>query len=611
MTSSLSSNLSSRSEPRWFGYQRTGQSGSGSRNAVLRWFLAILLSAPLLGSQTQSQRSPRAVVIEGATLIDGTGRDPLLNAVVVVVGNKIANVGARGTVQVPSGAEIVPAAGKFIIPGLIESHTHYPEWGGELFLAHGVTSVTDVGNSAEWIAAMKGVFRKGRVKMPRLFSTGNFLGAPASVSRGIRGEGSTITYILHASDAEEARRAARRILNLGMDGLKLWQNLSPEQIRALAEEARQANVPVMGHAYNGEEAAEQGYNRIEHTHGLHNAAINDPAKRLLFEQGKAFSPSLMQPEYFDPLIRLWVRKNVYYDPLLIFEYKAITKRSQEFEREVRALLENPNLRYVSADRRLAMVETYRAARETGLGTFEGPVDRLPPSKLPEYQEGYRKDQDFVLRFVKAGGKLCAGTDAAGAALVPGLSLHQELQMFVDAGLSPLQALLSATRNPAEFLRKLDQLGTVEAGKLADLVILTDDPLQNIANTKKISQVMLDGKFVDTAYHPDYRVPFDRPLPYGSVGIFPVPTLANLSPRWGLPGKEAPLGVEGRGFNYASEILFEDQPLPTKFLSPTELSATVPGTRVRKEGTYFIKVRNPRPGGGVSEPYGFVVFQKGD
>ncbi len=455
----------------------------------------LCVAASVCGSRllpAQPQNNPRALVIEGATLIDGTGKPPVPNATIIVLGNKIVNVGAAATVQYPSDAEIVNAHGKYVIPGLIESHTHYPEWGGELFLAYGVTSVTDLGNSTEWIAALKQAFRNGKVRTPRIFSTGEFLAAPRSVSRGIRGEGGALTYMTYVADPEEARLAARRIIGMGMDGLKLWQNLAPEQIRAILEEARRANVWVTGHAFNGEEAAELGYQRIEHTHALHNPTIKDANRRMLFEQGKAFSPSLMQPELFEPIIQLWVSKNVHYDPLLVFEYKAITRRSAEFRREAEALLTNPNLKYVPDDRRLAAVETYSAARETGLGVFEGPVDRLPASKQAEYQEGYKKDQEFIRQFVKAGGKLDAGTDTAGSALIPGLSLHQELQMFVDAGLSPMQALLAATRNPADFLNQSNQLGTLEVGKLADLVILNADPLQEIANAKKISRVMLDG-----------------------------------------------------------------------------------------------------------------------
>lgn len=580
-------------------------SGSLLKRAVFSLIVSVCGTVLL---PAQSQNNPRAIVIEGATLIDGTGSTPVPNATIVVLRNKIIAVGKAGTVKYPTGAEIINVNGQYIIPGLIDSHTHYPEWGGELFLAYGVTSVTDLGNSTEWIAALKQAFRSGNVRTPRIFSTGEFLAAPRSVSRGIRGEGGALTYMTYVADPDEARLAARRIISMGMDGLKLWQNLSPDQIRAIVEEARRGNVWVTGHAFNGKEAAELGYQRIEHTHALHNPAIKNATLRALFESGKAFSPSLMQPELFEPIIQTWMSKNVHYDPLLIFEYKAVTKRSAEFRAQAETLLNNPSLKYVPDDRRLAAVETYRTARETGLGVFEGPVDLLPASKQREYQEGYKKDQEFIRQFVKAGGKLDAGTDTAGSALIPGLSLHQELQMFVDAGLSPMQALLTATRNPADFLKQSNQLGTLEVGKLADLVILDADPLQDIANTKRISRVMLDGKFADISFHPDYTVPFGRPLPYGVVGIFPPPSLANISPRWSFPGKEAQIEVDGTGFTYASEVLVGDRPVPTKFVSPTRLSATIPDSRVQGEATYYVTVRNPKPGGGVSSPYGFVVFQ---
>ena len=572
--------------------------------------LPLLLCCWALASPAQQPETTRqSIVIEGATLIDGNGGAPVPESVVVIVGNRIQAVGTRGAVRYPQGAQEINAEGKFIIPGLIESHAHYPTWAGELFLAYGVTSVTDVGSSTEWAMAMKQVFERGEVKMPRLFPTGEFLTAPMSVSRGYRGTGSNGPYRTPVADVQEARLAARRLIGQGMDGIKVWQNLLPEQLRAIIEEAHQANIPVLGHVFDAEEVAELGLDRMEHTHGLLNAGIKNPENRRLLEKGLVFSGALLEEDRMDLLAELMARKNVFFDPLLLFDFKAVTKRSLDFQREARALLENPKLRYIPSDARLAMVDMYRTVRETGLGVFGGPIDRVSPEKLAEYEEGYRKNQDFVRRFVKAGGKLTAGTDTQ--ALPPGLSLHQELQMFVDAGLSPLEALTTATRNPAESLRKLDQLGTVEAGKLADLIILNANPLDDIQNTKQIDRVMLNGKFVDTDFHPDYGAPFARPIPYegGGHGFFMVPALRSISPRWSRAGQQVVLEAEGRDFSYASEILFEEQPLQTTFLNPARLRATVPAALLPTEGTFFVTVRNPRPGGGVSKPYGFIVLNQ--
>jgi hypothetical protein len=184
-------------------------------------------------------------------------------------------------------------------------------------------------------------------------------------------------------------------------------------------------------------------------------------------------------------------------------------------------------------------------------------------------------------------------------------------MFVEAGLSPMEAIQSATQNPATFLGKADQLGTIEEKKLADLVILNADPLANIENTRNISKVMLNGKFVDIKFHGDYHLPFARPRRYegGGQGFFATPVLTNVSPRWTVPGRDVSVVAQGKDFTYASEILFSDHALPTKFMNATSVSAVVPANLVSDEKTYFVKVRNPKPGGGESEAYGFVVLNK--
>ena len=579
------------------------------RLVALNFLLIVCLPMNLPGAPAQRQPVARPIVIEGATLIDGTGKPPIPRAVIIINGDRIATVGTEGSVRYPQGAEVIRAQGQYVIPGLFESHTHYPEWAGELFLAYGITSVTDLGNSTEWIAALKKLFAKGDVKMPRIFSTGEFLGAPPNVSRGLRGDGSENPYMTYVADVDQARSAARHVIDMGMDALKLWQNLSPDQIRAIVSEAQTAHLPVTGHAFNAEEAAELGYNRIEHTHGLHNAAILDPEKRRAYAEGRAFSASLLETKYFDHIIQTLVSRGVYYDPLLVYEYKALSKHSKEFYEEARALMSNPALRYIPAPDRQAMVEMYTTVRETGLGVFMGPISKAPPERLAEYQQGYRKDQEFVRRFAQAGGKLCAGTDSPG--LIPGLSVHQEMEMLAEAGVPPMEVLLSATRYPAEFLRKSDQLGTVEPGKLADMVILDANPLEDISNTQKIRYVLLGGKLVDTRFHPNYHLPFARPRPYqgGGQGFFSVPTLTNLAPRGSTPGKAVELTVQGAGFTYASEIWIEGHPLPTKFSGPSRLQSTIPADLLKVEKTYFVTVRNPSPGGGESTAYGFVVVQK--
>ena len=138
---------------------------------------AILL-AVLLGSLVYGQAQSLPLVIEGGTLIDGTGAPPLSDAVILIEGRRISDVGRKGQVVYPSGARIIDARGKFILPGLINGHVHYKHWSGELYLAHGVTTVVDLGNVTEWILAQKEGIAKGKIRGPRILASGNAIHGP-------------------------------------------------------------------------------------------------------------------------------------------------------------------------------------------------------------------------------------------------------------------------------------------------------------------------------------------------------------------------------------------------------------------------------------------------
>ena len=164
------------------------------------------------------------------------------------------------------------------------------------------------------------------------------------------------------------------------------------------------------------------------------------------------------------------------------------------------LLQAPGLAYVPESRRLKILGTYRE------------FDELDPAEWELRHKGYLNMLRFIKMFVDAGGKVMSGTDTGGWA-IPGIGLHHELEILVEeAGLTPMQAIVAATRNPAEGFRVLDQVGTIEAGKLADLVVVNADPLQSIGNLQQIEWVIKDGNLIDRTYHAWFR----NPLPRGTV-----------------------------------------------------------------------------------------------
>jgi len=190
---------------------------------------------------------------------------------------------------------------------------------------------------------------------------------------------------------------------------------------------------------------------------------------------------------------------------------------------------------------------------------------------------------------------------------------------VEAGLSPLQALMAATKHNAEFLRQQASVGTVEEGKLADLLIVREDPLQNIRNTQKIETVIKDGQVIDARYHADFRNPIPSPPPPWGYIANPQPTLKSLSPMIATEGeKEVTLTIEGENFLAASQVEFNKKKVPATPVSAsqvpgtaylpyyTQLRATIPAHLVAQAGTFPVTVTNPQPEGGTSHAGYFIV-----
>jgi hypothetical protein len=241
---------------------------------------------------------------------------------------------------------------------------------------------------------------------------------------------------------------------------------------------------------------------------------------------------------------------------------------------------------------------------------EFPVkELLPPSVVDEYQRGYDNAKEFVRRFARAGGKLFIGTDLGGTAFVPGLIVHREMQVWVEeVGLSPMQAILAATRDSAALMRQDKLLGTIEAGKIADLLIVDGDPLANIRNTQKISTVIKDGRVIDRALRKDYFAPFRE---VGSEGAhntsFAVPGIIGLQPRVVVEGAaETTVVLEGTGFHMTSRVYVDNHLVPSRMVDGEHLEVRIPPHLLTHGGSRAVTVVNGLPGGGQSKPYGLVV-----
>jgi hypothetical protein len=549
----------------------------------------------LLVAASAAELQAQSLLISGGTLIDGTGRPPVENAQILVRDGVIAEVTTSRPAA--SGAEVVDARGTFILPGLIDSHVHYRDWKGELLLAHGVTTVYDLGNPHYWQAALKHGFNSGRMRGPRYFFCGE-MGlsgdeaeqGPTVIRRGLD--------IIRTPD--EAAAIVERLKRADVDCIKLNENFEGDLFSAIARAAQGAGLRVISHSWNVSDSVRWGIGGVEHMEGIAlatatSARAKEAIGRMHLEAGHKNTAlyQWMEPAEFDRVVRELVERRVFVNPTLAFEWKALTPRSRAHEQEDERLFRMPALAYVPLDDRLVILGQYHWA------------DGRPAEETRQFRDGYRKVQQFLARFVQAGGKVYAGTDSS-AATTPGLSLHHEMELLVDAGLTPIQAIMTATSNAAELLGLERRIGTVERGKVADLVLVDANPLQDIANTKRISKVIKDGRVVDTTYHADYRIPIRRPGPESKHLYNPVPVVRDILPPVAVEGTPVTLRIVGRGFTRGSVVKVDGRASDTRWISSTELEATLTPQQTARAGTFLIAVETPAPGGGSSDPVEFIV-----
>ncbi len=564
--------------------------------------LAVAAVIPARAAQendSTAEVEARRVLIRGGTLIDGTGSAGAQNANILIEGNRIRRIwtGDLAAGDMPAGTVVIDAGGKFVIPGLIDSHVHYRGYMGELFLAHGVTAVYDLGDPLAWLTAVKKGLNEGMIRGPRFY----FCGSANFVEDGTGETGPAIRkrQVSILRRPEDAPQAVA-LLKEKSDCIKLSEFIPGEVFTSLAREARTVGISVISHSLDAFESANLGINGMEHMTGVALATIRSPeglaaVEGMNIEAGHKNSLLYrwMEPAVFDELITHLVQRNVFINPTLHFEWKALTEHAGAHELEDARLLNRPDLQYVPLSERLVFLGQYHWADS------ETPADR------GEFLNGYRKVQDFLGRFVAAGGKIYSGTDTA-AALTPGLSLHHEMELLVDAGLTPMQAIQSSTLWAAEILGLEDSLGTLEPEKFADLVILGGDPLQNIQNTKMVETVIRGGEIMDTAFHSDYRFPFLRYGPETKHLYNPVPALSDIQPPVTSAGGAVTLRILGQRFVPSSVVRIGELRVPTEWISPTELRATVGSDLTSAVGTFLISVETPLPGGGQTEALEFYV-----
>ncbi len=460
-----------------------------------RWIVALAaMLLPLIGC---GARGPTAtLVIDDVVLIDGTDHDPTPGMSVAIAGDSIVAVGPTDRLVVQGTPTRVPGHGRYLIPGLWDMHVHeqvYGAHGFPLFLANGVTTIRDVGGDLDEVSRLRADVRSGRVLGPTIFMAGPILDDPVVVDVVPKGRWAVTTR-------EDGRRAVDSLAQAGVDLVKVHSLTPRAAYFGILAAARDHGLFVAGHvpdAVSLREAIDSGQRTVEHAFGL--AFENTPdgeriRREMLARAGHRGRGREAVIEAFDARVaagdsavahydsataerfaRYAASRPVWFDPTLV----TIRSRMLELEPETRDF---PELQYAPA-----------AARGGDAWSPTGAT----PERIAAGRRSWQGTLQSLRALIREGARFVAGTDVPVLTAVPGFSLHRELGLLVDAGLSPKEAIQAATRNAAIATNR-PELGVIGPGKVADLVLLRADPLASIGNVDSIDAVVTRGRLLDRA-----------------------------------------------------------------------------------------------------------------
>src|SRR5215510_9179303 len=451
---------------------------------------SLLLSASLSQGHPAKSLTSKQLVITNVTIIDVTGAPAASYMTVVITGDRITDVGPTKSLRTPKDAQVVSAAGKYLIPGLWDMHVHwYLKDYLPLFLANGVTGIRQM-----WGMPMHHQWRKeqqsGSLFGPRMFIASPIVDGPNPIWQGS----------VSVTNEAQAREAVNKVRQDGADFIKIYTRLTRDAFFAIADETKKLGITFAGHVPQSvtvAEASDAGQKSIEHLTGILLACSSreDELRRELVSATSAnpsqFSaPRLRQinrstmetfsAEKASVLFALLKRNHTWQCPTLTVLRSGAFLADPSFR-------DDPRLKYMPSSVKTQWDPTkdFRFRNRTD---EDNQISRV----------GFRKQMEIIRLMRQAGVEFIAGTDVLNPYCFPGFSLHDELALLVEAGLTPLEALQAATINAARYQSKEKELGTVEKGKIDDLVLLDSNPLEKITNTQKINAVVINGKVINKA-----------------------------------------------------------------------------------------------------------------
>jgi hypothetical protein len=582
-----------------------------ARRALIGLMATGILAAALIDSQ--AQQAPSTLLIRGATIIDGLAEQPLRDRALLIEGSTIRGL-LPADAPAPAGAQVIDLSGKFIIPGLFDSHVHWDPFMGELLVNHGVTSILALDNLPKALRTRS----QGAHDLPRLFHTG------ARPVFNVNSSETDISQLIRNWLQSEPDMAWFPQYNL-----RLARNY-----KFAAEEVHKAGFLVFSHADHAPDAVRDGIDILEHVWGYAEALMS-PDEIKGFQDGKMLTWATRLNDW--PKLDAWmadaIRRGVYMNPTMNYEWGGLSRRSGPRELEDYRVISNPDLVYFPRNMSDSILARNRQIKNFSSRYDSMPwVDKLPAEHRKEFETGYRNVMEFNKRWVAAGGKIQAGTDIITGG-IPGLALHHEMEMLVESGLTPMQALKSATSWSAEILEGKNKargdakIGSIRAGNFADLVVVSADPLADISNTKKIERVMKDGRWVELGYHPEYYTFTQRPRSLAAATFAPVISVIEPSKvAEGSPNVRVML--EGSGFMLTSLVRVNGVSVKTRFIDPRRLEFEMPASAIERAtpNPYFapgpaqspapigyravsVHVFNPPPEGGTSNTVHQLILPK--
>jgi imidazolonepropionase-like amidohydrolase len=383
------------------------------------------------------------LALVGATLIDGSGRDAIADATVIVDGGRIVAAGPAASTKIPTDARRIDVRGKTIVPGLwdMHAHLHQLEW-IPVYLAAGVTSVRDMGNELPFVTDLRNAVESGRASGPHIYLAGL-----------VDGDGPNAFGALSATTPEQGRDIVRRFHTLGFEQMKLYSLLSPSVVAAICDEAHKLGMTVTGHIPNSltlVAAVDSGMDQVAH----------------------------------------------------------LSVRGDPQSDSVRRVIEHLRARGTVMDPTASWAEIGGHSTAESVQSFQPVLQHLPPELVQTRVAGWgtanvdtataharlARSLAMIHALYAAGVPIVAGTDEG----VPGFSVYREMELYVMAGMTPMDAIQSATAVPAKAMRVEQDVGTIEPGKRADLLVLDANPLTDIANIRAVRSVMKGGRLYDGA-----------------------------------------------------------------------------------------------------------------